>query len=610
MKVLLSLFCCLSLSLSLNAQQSKTFEIPLAGLANAATDTEDFFPLLQRLEAPAPDAGSDKAKKAAIREALAEKYPKQNPAFKESSSSILGAQLSRNWYANNIIQGIPNDNDIAIANNGNVASVVNSNIYTYDENGNALGNKSLDAFANSLGIAATKFDPRLLYDPIADRFIITFLAGFSSNISHIIVGFSQNNDPSGNWNLYALPGNPDGDSSWTDYPIISISKNELFISGNLLYDGLSWQEGFKSSLCWQIDLSDGYAGDTLSSILWQGFDFNGKPIRNLCPVKDGSYPLSTGTYLLSNRNFTLGNDTIFLMQITDSINGNPAIVVDYVIADNFYHMPPLVNQKNGTQLSTNDARILDALIENGKIQFVGNTLDTTNGLCAVYHGTILNPAGSNTSCSLNTISSDTLEYGYPSIAWIGTQFGSDECLITINYSSAAHKPGYGAILSDGLSNYSTLSLAKPGVASIDVISGPDRWGDYSGIQRRYNQQGVCWIAATFGKSNKQPGTWISEFIHPSQTVGLIESQQPEIRIAPQPATDIVSVYLELNTAKLLSLDLYNSNGALVKQLLEDRVRAGKSVFSFSAQQLPAGMYFLKITEPSGKLFKTEKIIVQ
>jgi hypothetical protein len=75
-----------------------------------------------------------------------------------------------------------------------------------------------------------------MYDPKADKFVLMCPVGFVDSTSKIIVGFSQTNDPNGNWNLYTLPGNPLNNNLWSDYPMISMTEKELFLSINLLYN--------------------------------------------------------------------------------------------------------------------------------------------------------------------------------------------------------------------------------------------------------------------------------------------------------------------------------------------------------------------------------------
>ncbi|MEY3442038.1 MAG: hypothetical protein RLZZ519_319, partial [Bacteroidota bacterium] len=518
-----------------------------------------------------------------------------------------------NFISNQVINGVPNDNDMAISNGGKIISVINSNIYMHDEFGASLqANLSLNAWSAPLGLTGSKFDPRALYDPIHDRFIIACLNGFTDSTSYVILGFSQTNDPTGNWNLYALPGDPNLDSLWTDYPIMALTENELFLTVNLLYNNQPWQTGFNQSICWQMDLDNAYSGDSLQSRLWFNIQFGGKPVRNLCPVQGGSAPAGPNLYFMSNRNLTAGNDTVFIMEITDTMNAPGAqFLVDYGITNVQYSLPPNAMQALNLQLATNDARWLDAFIENGNIQFVGNSLDTASGRCGLYHGTVTDVTGARTVTG-TILANPNGDYGYPAIAWMGMNPADNDALLAINYAgpTTIDKPGCGGIYYDGNGNYSPMVVAKAGLSYINAISGTDRWGDYTGVQRRYNENGVVWMAGTYGKANRDPGTCVAEFHHPT-IVGAEAEPLPatfEATAFPNPTVDMMSVELVLQADAFLDISVYDNQGRLVKTLIRDLVRTGRNRFSFSTSPLAAGTYFLRISD--GQQLLAEKKIVR
>lgn len=572
---------------------------------------EDYHPLMVRLEAPFPGGDPERVWLAEQKQVLnARRQPVAESAMK-TDSTAPSPWLGDNFASNFVTSGVPNDNDMAISNGGKIVSVVNSTLYMHDEYGAILaGNISLDAWSAALGLNGDKFDPRALYDPIHDRFVVACLNGFTSSTSWVIVGFSQTNDPTGAWNLYALPGDPNADTLWTDYPIMALTHDELFLTGNLLYNGQSWQNGFNQSICWQIDLDNAYSGDSLQTRLWYNVQFGGRQVRNLCPIQGGSGPAGPNLYLLSNRNLSTGNDTVFIMEITDTIN-SPSVqfLVDYEITDQAYALPPNAMQQFNQDLATNDARWLDGFLENGNIQFVGNCLDTATGRAGFYHGTITDITGSR-AVTGKVIGYPNGDYGYPAIAWMGVNPTDNDALLAINYCgpTAAFRAGCGAIYSDGNGGYSPLVVAKGGESYINVLTGTERWGDYTGVQRRYNESGVVWLAATYGKSNRQPGTWVAEYHHPS-IVSVDPVPRPAIDAVayPNPVIDMVNVEFTLEQDELVDIALYDGSGRLVKLLRHDRVRSGLTRFQFATNPLPVGVYFLRISSQD-RVIANEKIV--
>ncbi|MEM6270065.1 MAG: T9SS type A sorting domain-containing protein [Bacteroidota bacterium] len=598
------------------AQESHRFDIPRAGTVDVAAVEVDYFPHLQRLQKPFPGGSEAMNTLEAVKQQQEAKYGGRTPdaPANKQNGGALEPWMGRNFRSNIAIQGVPNDNDLAVGGNF-VLSVINSNIWMHDRDGNTLKTISLEAWSDTLNVSQDQFDPRALYDPRHDRFIIVCLSGFTSTTNNIVVGFSATNDPTGDWNLYALPGDPLNDTLWTDYPIIALTEYELFVTGNLLRNGEPWQTGFDKSICWQIDLDNGYAGDTLETRLWERPTFGGAPIRNLCPVQGGVLPYGPNLYLLSNRNFAASNDTVFVMEITDTLNGNPQYTVDFALADVPYSVPTNAPQVISQRLATNDARWLDAFIENDNIQFVGNCTDTITGLPGVYHGIIpMVSTSSPLTVTANVLRDDSVGYGYGGITWFGLSYTDNDALIGVSYSGPYNTkhPGCGVIYSNGQGLYSDLVIARRGSGFINAISDTlERWGDYSGMQLDYGPTlGRAWMAGTWGQSSHIPATWVAEFNHP----GIVSRPETppttvDANAFPNPFTDLVGLEFRLEHAQAVDIALYDLQGRKVETLLRTQGKAGLNRFTFSQQPLPSGIYFLRITGEQGQL-ATKKVVKQ
>ena len=62
---------------------------------------------------------------------------------------------------------------------------------------------SLSSFVNGVS-NGHYFDPKVIYDPISDRFILVLLKDSSPDDSELIVCFSTTNNPLDDWNIYYL----------------------------------------------------------------------------------------------------------------------------------------------------------------------------------------------------------------------------------------------------------------------------------------------------------------------------------------------------------------------------------------------------------------------
>jgi hypothetical protein len=515
----------------------------------------------------------------------------------------------------NITQGTPNDNDIAVSNAGIICSVVNTNMNILNDTGKVLSSRTLSSIAKGITNLNRTYDPRVIYDPEADRFILVFMQGSTSKDTRIIVGFSQTNDPALNWNFYTIRGNLFGDSSWSDYPIISISNNELFLTVNRLKDNTYWKNGFIESFIWQMDKDNGYKGDTLNQKVYYDIKYNNKPIWSICPAKGGSKSYGPAMQFFSVRPDQLWNDTVFVHEITNTIkSGKAELKLRVAKADNHYGLQPNAFQPNGKKLQTNDARILSAMYENGIFYMVGNSVDARYNAAGFYLITIDNYwSNDSLNAKLQIISSDTMDYGYPSIAYCGEGLGDNSAMITCSHVSPRTFPGNSLVYVDRNLNPSTPAIMKLGESNILLIGDTlERWGDYSGIQRKYNDRGKVFYNGSFGYNNDNR-TWVGISKNTDAKLGnedliLLRNQQlNDVSIYPVPAKEYVNIDFTNEEKKVLNFVLLDMQGKETL-LLSERAKAGLNRFVFNALNLNNGNYQL-IIKDGETVVHSKKIMV-
>jgi len=559
---------------------------------------------------PKPHAGTDKETIQAAKASL-EKYRKAASTASLKNNQVTASEpvMYRNFAGNGFNGYAPNDNDIAVSNGDMVCSVSNSNIWSRNLNTNmTYGSYSLHSISTSLGLQQEEFDPKVFYDPSTDRFVIVFLNGFTDSTSNIVVGFSQTNLSNGSWNFYALPGDPLNNNLWTDYPMMAMTDDELFITVNLLYNDSTWQAGFNETIIWQIPKSDGFAGNPLNPLLHSGITYNGQPLRNLCPVKGGSQLYGPNMYFLSNRNFTTGNDTIFLLELSGTASSNPSITVTPLLSNVEYRMPLDATQPFADKLIVNDARNQGAFMENDRIQFVFNTLDTINGKTGIYHGQI---DISGTPILNGTIHSvDTLYLGYPNISYAGTGPTDHNAIISILLSSSTFQPGVGAIHSDGNGGYSNVKVIKNGVSYTNMLNGDERWGDYTGCQTRYNLPGWVWVNGSYSIANHTTRTWIGELtVTSGVSVPENATQLAETNLFPNPAFASTEIQFELKSNDYVELHIHDTSGKIILQPYRGSLRAGANSISINTTSLSKGHYLIQINSKKEGQLATKKLVI-
>ncbi len=523
--------------------------------------------------------------------------------------------LDRNFKGNGFGGGTPNDNSMAISNGGFVVSVINTNIRIYDTTGKELLSKSLASFAAPLKVPRT-YDPRAIYDPISDRFIVIFLDGTLDTTNNPILCFSQTNDPRGLWNCYKLPGNPlPGDSTWSDYPIVAITKDEVFLTLNLLKNNTNWDVGFTRSLVWQIRKGDGYDSTTLTTKLYSEIKYDGKYVWSICPVHAGSKIEGPNLYLLSVRPDAVQNDTVFLHEVTNTIASGEATLTQKVLVSTAkYGVPP-----NGDQppryaefpdslrqyLQTNDARVLDASYRDGKIYFVGNTVDMENLRAGVYIGEIVNPSSASPAIRGRIYSDPAIDFGYPSVINL-----PEGAVMTFSHSSRSIFPGTSAAFMPSFDDYIDRVVVKEGTAYINVLTSRsdsiERWGDYTGIQSRYNDPRAVWLSGSFGIRtgiSNSHHTWVGEVRLATADV----NERPSLLVSrslsyPNPSSGIVKL---APTEKIVkSISYRNTLGNLV----EIGPRLGSDGSTIDLSDEPAGVYHITLHYTDGTQ-ETQKIVL-
>jgi uncharacterized protein (TIGR03437 family) len=90
---------------------------------------------------------------------------------------------------------------------------------------------TLNAFWSPLGAGFDTFDPRILYDPVADRWIASAAANPQSSTSAFLVAVSRTGDPGGDWNYFQVAVGTS--NQWGDFPVLGFNGSWVVVSLNL-----------------------------------------------------------------------------------------------------------------------------------------------------------------------------------------------------------------------------------------------------------------------------------------------------------------------------------------------------------------------------------------
>lgn len=517
--------------------------------------------------------------------------------------------------------GTPNDNSIAVGNDGKVINVLNTNVRIYNEAGTPIKFWNLDNMAQGnnnlggIGVLDRTYDPRVMFDPWFKRWMILFMQGTTDKTSYIVVSFSTSEDPTKPWNVYKIPGKPINDTVWSDYPIVSQTKADLFFTVNLLANGSSWEEGFREAIIWQIDKERGYNGDTLTKNLFHNLKHQGISIWSICPVQNEPVPFDyNDNYFVSVRPYAESNDTVFLHRIVNTQrSGNAYYELQVLKASEKYGFPPSALQPTaGFKLRTNDARVLSAIRTGDRIQYLQNSRNFKTEQAHLMHNIVHNPQN-NPQITSNLITHDSLEFGYPAIASAGKEPGDPAALITTVFSSSKHYPGTGCIYVNRYGEYSNYQKLKTGTSTINysfIPAGEQRWGDYEGIQRKYNEDGVYYLVGSYGKTGNMFAYIARVKINDDNAKDPLQS----VRIFPIPSKDL---YVELNLMEgdesnnIYTLTLVDMAGKQAGNTMNMVLHRGVNLLRVDANAFAPGLYVLQVTKKDQKKpIVSKKIVIE
>lgn len=267
---------------------------------------------------------------------------------------------------------------------GHVVAVTNVSIEFFSKDGTLSLSSSLQSFFSALSPSTFTFDPKVLYDQYADRWLVVTLErtdtgdGDATNTSSILLAVSDDSDPNGSWSMTRIDASEviDGDDHWFDYPGFAVDDQAIYITGNMFqfFGGTSFPGNFGGVRLFIVDkgaVGGFYEGGAASSARFnpippQFFDGTHQPAHTY-----GVAPAGTGTWLISFGGLSNGTDEFYQVVRVDTPLTTPTFTGTFVNFGNRdalqTQLPPApqtglsTDDSDNVGISTNDRRTLDSV---------------------------------------------------------------------------------------------------------------------------------------------------------------------------------------------------------------------------------------------------------
>ena len=368
---------------------------------------------------------------------------------------------------------VPPDPELA-AGSSHIIAVVNVALEVYNKSGTSLtGPVTFASFFAPLSTCTGFFDPNVLYDEAADRYII----GIDSNGTHYCVAVSQTGNPMGVWNLYAFSTVSGVD--FFDYPHAGVGQDAIYMGANIFDPNF-----FKESRVWALDKNAMYNGlpATAVSIGLGATEDTPQPLH-LHGWSEGTWPTAGPHYFFTATNYNGATYSVFSWADPFGANnwqpvGTVNLVTSTGVAAGF---PVDVPQSGGSAIQANDWRPND--FEYSK----GYAWTTMTIACNPGAGTVncvrwakINPT--NASVVDSGVFASNGEYRtFPNLA----VNQCEDMAVGYTKSSSSSFPSIyvtGRQSGDPAGTLQSESLLKAGEITYTAFdSVPRRWGDYTGM---------------------------------------------------------------------------------------------------------------------------------
>jgi hypothetical protein len=379
--------------------------------------------------------------------------------------------------------------------------------------GALLSQITLQNFWSSLGTgpgepASDVFDPKVLYDQYAERFVAISIGRRQAPQSWILIGVSATSDPTGEWSLYAIDAdqfNGQQFNEWADFPGLGLDARNYYVTANMLPNLMS---GTSSRKIWVIPKGPLFQNSATIQFTEFRSSILGSGIRPSHTFGETEYH-----YLLSS-NWIINSGSFPNALRLGRIRFMPDPIFEdlgFIAVNEYPGAPPAPQQGGVPNLEVLNLAPNNVVFRNGRLWTVNHVgrLGSQRVEVAWYE---LDPAEASLSeagppVQEGRISDSVMSFFYPSIAV------NKDNHVMIGFSASSPQMYAGAAytareVGDPPGSMQPVELIKEGLGPYYKTfgAGRNRWGDYSATTVDPEDDRTFWTIQEYAEQPIGSGT--------------------------------------------------------------------------------------------------------
>jgi Ca2+-binding RTX toxin-like protein len=390
-----------------------------------------------------------------------------------------------------------------------VITAVNFHVDIYDKSGHDLSSQTLNDF---FGASPTNFvyDPRVIWDQFAGRFIVT--AGDNSpsdsSNSEIHVAVSKDANPLDGWYQYTF--NVASGSNWLDYPIVGLDSSTLYFGGNYYSPGGT--PVYQSSSVWAVNKSLLEAGQAVTA--WNyGVTSIGAPGNQLYTPAH-MYWTEAGLNGDFQVSYLQGaTDALKIIRLQNASSGSATWNFQSINVGALGDVAVTGARQKGTPdlIDDGDDRVQSAVWRNNRLYAVTDLrVNTFGGYHDVVHWFVIDTSN---LAHLTLVSQGNIDYGSNNDTYYGSMAVDRNGNMLIGYSfsgpSAYASSVYAEIPAGGTTLQNSLYLTTGQGADTNLdTDGRVRWGDYSSVSIDPSDNRSFWVFNQYATNSNEWATTV------------------------------------------------------------------------------------------------------